>query len=159
MTVRAHDRLRLALTLLGLAIAAYLTILHYDTNVPLVCSAGAVVDCEQVLSSASSMLFGVPVAAWGLAWFAVELALVAFSLRARVAPEPAWLRNAGLAWVLGGTAMVLWFVYQEIGVVGKICLWCTAIHVLVLALLVVQVVSDPGRHDGDDASTLKRNAD
>jgi uncharacterized membrane protein len=38
-----------------------------------------------------------------------------------------------------GTLMVLWLVYQEIGVIGKICAWCTAVHVLVLALLVVQV--------------------
>jgi uncharacterized membrane protein len=36
-------------------------------------------------------------------------------------------------------------VYQEIGVVGRICLWCSAVHVLVLSLLVVQVVSDPVR--------------
>lgn len=143
MTLRGYDRLRVVLTVAGLLIAGYLTVLHYDTDVPLICSGGAFVNCEQVLTSASAFLFGIPVAVWGLAWFAVALAL---ALRSAHGPaEPAWLRAAQFGWVLAGTANVLWLVYQELGVIGKICAWCTAIHVLVLALLVIQVLSDPLR--------------
>lgn len=143
MSLRGYDRLRVLLTAAGLLIAGYLTLLHYDANVPLVCSGGAFVNCEQVLTSASAYLLGVPVAVWGLGWFAVALVLALLSARARA--EPAWLRAAGFGWVLAGTANVLWLVYQELGVVGKICAWCTAIHVVVLALLVIQVMSDPLR--------------
>ena len=144
MSLRSYDRLRVALSAAGLLIAAYLTLLHYDSAVPLVCSGGSLVNCEQVLTSASAVVFGVPVAVYGVAWFAVALALAAASLRAAGA-ESHGLRVGGLAWTLVATAVVLWLVYQELGVIGKLCAWCTAVHVLVLALLVVQVLSDPLR--------------
>jgi uncharacterized membrane protein len=145
MTRRSADGLRLALTLAGLAISAYLTLLHYDANVPLACSRGALVDCETVLGSPSATVAGVPVAVWGLVWFVPQLAMVAMSLRAGDRPEPAALRRAALLWILGGVVGVLWLVYQEIGVIGKICAWCTGVHVIILALLVVHVVSEPTR--------------
>ena len=155
MQLRSYDRLRVGLSAAGLLIAGYLTLLHYDRNVPLVCSGGSVINCEQVLTSPSAFVAGIPVAVLGLCWFAAALALALMSSRARAAGEPAWLRAGGLAWTLVGTGTVLWLVYQEIGVIGKICAWCTAVHVLVLALLVVQVMSDPLRARpaaGTDAS-------
>jgi uncharacterized membrane protein len=132
-------RVRVVLTVIGLAIAGYLTLLHYVTSVPLVCGRGTLVDCETVLHSPSAMVLGMPVALWGLLWFAVALALALLATRRRGDPEPPLLWAAGFAWALIGTLAVLWLVYQEIGVIGKICAWCTAVHVLVLALLVVQV--------------------
>jgi uncharacterized membrane protein len=137
MHPRSYDRLRLTLTVIGLAIAVYLTLLHYDSSVPLVCGRGSFVDCESVLSSPSSVVLGFPVAVWGLLWFVVALVLALLSARAGGEPSP--LHAAALGWALVGTGTVLWLVYQEIGVIGKICAWCTAIHVLVLALLVVEV--------------------
>ncbi len=139
MSLRSSDRLRLVLTTLGLAIAAYLTLLHYDTSIPLVCGRGTIVDCETVLSSPSSTVLGAPVALWGLLWFGVAFVLGVLTARAPGSGRSG-LRTAGLAWTLIGTGAVLWLVYQEIGVIGKICAWCTAIHVLVLTLLVVQVL-------------------
>ncbi len=145
MQRRSYDRLRVVLSVAGLLIAAYLTLLHYDTSVPLVCSGGSLVNCEQVLTSASAFVAGIPVAVLGVVWFTVALVLALLSLRARASGEPAWMRAASLAWVLAATAGVLWLVYQELGVIGKICAWCTAVHVIILALLVVQVLSDPLR--------------
>lgn len=145
MQRRSYDRLRMLLSVTGLLIAGYLTLLHYDSNVPLVCSGGAFVNCEQVLTSSSAFVAGIPVAVLGVVWFVVEVVLALLSARASNGREPAWLRAAGFAWVLTGTASVLWLVYQEFGVIGKICAWCTAVHVIILALLVVQVQSDPLR--------------
>ncbi len=142
MTRRGYDRWRVALAAAGLAISAYLTLLHYDTQVPLVCSGGSLVNCEQVLTSASSIVFGVPVAAYGLLWFVVALGLAWASLRVTAEVEPPRLRAAALWWTGIGMASVLWLVYQELGVVGKVCAWCTGVHVIVLVLLVLQVLSD-----------------
>lgn len=141
MRRRSWDRLAVVLAAAGLAIAAYLTLLHYDASVPLVCAAGSVVDCETVLGSPSAMVLGVPVAAWGLLWFAVALVLALAALRAGVRATPR-LRSAGLGWALVGTAAVLWLVYQEVGVIGRICAWCTAVHAIVLAFLAVQVLRE-----------------
>jgi uncharacterized membrane protein len=142
MTLRSYGRLRIALTVIGLAIAAYLTLLHYVSSVPLACGSGSVINCETVLSSPASMVLGVPVAVWGLLWFAVAFVLALMWARASGGGEPPHLRAAGLAWTLVGTATVLWLVYQEIAEIGRICIWCTAIHVLVLALLVIEVRAD-----------------
>jgi uncharacterized membrane protein len=152
MSLRAYDRLRLALTAIGAGISAYLTLLHYDSHVPLVCSGGPLVNCEQVLTSPSSIVLGVPVAAYGLVWFAVAVALAVRSLRVRGGLEPPRLRAAGLAWTALGTLSVLWLIYQELGVVGKICAWCTAVHLIVIAVLVLQVLSDPLRTGQGPAS-------
>jgi uncharacterized membrane protein len=144
-------RLRLALAAMGLAIAGYLTVLHYDTRVPLVCARGSFVDCESVLGSPSSMVLGLPVAVWGLLWFAAAFVMALLAARAGQRGEVGALGAAGLAWALVGTVAVLWLLYQEIGVVGRICAWCTAVHVLVLTLLVVEVREhDAGRERGDD---------
>ncbi|MGH7668462.1 MAG: vitamin K epoxide reductase family protein [Gemmatimonadaceae bacterium] len=120
MQRRSYDRLRVLLSVAGLLIAAYLTLLHYDSSVPLVCTAGTFVNCEQVLTSASAFVAGIPVAVLGVVWFAVAVAvaLAAVSSRGRRHGEPVWLRAVGLAWVLIGTASVLGLVYQEFGVIG-----------------------------------------
>ncbi len=139
MTSSGYDRLRLALSVAGLGVSTYLTLLHYDSDVPLVCSAGSFVDCATVLTSPSSTVVGVPVAVWGLLWFVLAVALSLLFLRHPAGRKPGALRFAGLGWALVGTATVLWLVYQEIGVVGKLCAWCTVVHVVVLSLLVVEV--------------------
>lgn len=145
MRQRTADRLTLALALVGLLIVGYLTLLHYDSSVPLVCSAGSYVNCETVLTSPSATVLGVPVAVWGLAWFTVASALAAGLLRAQV--RDAWntLRIASLAWTAAGTVGVLYLVYQEVGVIGKLCAWCTGVHVIIVAMLVVQVAGLPER--------------
>lgn len=142
MTRRGYDRARAALAAIGILISAYLTLLHYDTGIPLVCSGGSLVNCEQVLTSPSSVVLGVPVAAYGLAWFVVALGLALGSLRVTGDVEPPRLRAAALWWTGAGVASVLWLIYQELGVVGKVCAWCTGVHLIVLALLVLQVLSD-----------------
>ncbi len=142
---RAYDRWRVALAAMGLLISAYLTLLHFDAGIPLVCNEGQFVDCRQVVTSPSSVVLGVPVAAYGVVWFLVALALARASLRLEGAVEPPRLRSAALWWTGAGVAAVLWLVYQELGVVGKVCAWCTAVHLIVLALFVLQVLSDPRR--------------
>lgn len=142
MSRRGYDRWRLALAATGVLISVYLTLLHFTTKIRLMCRAGGIVNCEQVITSPSSIVFGVPVAAYGVVWFVVALALAWASLRMHGAVEPPGLRRMALWWTGAGVASVLWLLYQELGVVGKLCLWCTAVHVIVLALFALQVLSD-----------------
>ncbi|HVX39716.1 MAG TPA: vitamin K epoxide reductase family protein [Gemmatimonadaceae bacterium] len=143
MRRRSADRLAIALATVGLLIAAYLTLLHYDSGVRLVCSAGAFVNCETVLTSPSATFAGVPVAVWGLAWFGVALVLAVLLLRDQARDKPNALRLASRAWTAAGVIGVLYLVYQEVGVVGKICAWCTAVHLIVLAMAIVQFTETP----------------
>jgi uncharacterized membrane protein len=145
MSLRRWDAVRLAACLAGLAISIYLTLLHYFTSVPLACPATGAVDCASVLTSPQAVVLGIPVAAWGLLWFLVASLLAAAALRRGTDGEPAGLRRASLIWALIGAAVVVYLVYAELVLVGRICLWCTAVHILVLFLFVLQVVTDPQR--------------
>lgn len=118
------------LGVIGLGISLYLTVVHYaQGQVPLVCATSGIVDCAQVTSSAASMIGPVPVAALGILWFIVLLALIATD-------ASGVLR---LAWTAGGVAFVVYLIYAELFLIGTMCLWCTAVHVVVLGLFLLVV--------------------
>src|ERR1700674_5480529 len=128
----------LACSLLGAAIAIYLTAVHYNESVPLVCSGSGVVNCGLVLSSPYAVVPGtsIPISIPGLAWCASMAALAIVGLR----PQPRWLRPAQFAWALVGMLTVLYLVYAEIVRLHAICAWCSALHVLILLMFLVTLV-------------------
>ena len=126
----------LVLSLAGLAVSAYMTAAHFSADV-LLCAEGEVVDCGTVTTSEQSELFGIPVAVLGLLFFAFLTALCL----------PAAWRDRRLRWVrLGSVAVgvlfVVYLVAAEVVLIGKICLWCTAVHVVTLALAGVLVTAE-----------------
>lgn len=123
----------LAASIVGVAIAIYLSVVHLTTAVPLYCSATGVVNCEQVVTSPASMVFGIPVAYYGVAWFVV-MALVL------VRPAGPLLSAGRLAWAVVGALTVLYLFYTELFVIGAICLWCSIVHALVLVIFASQVL-------------------
>ncbi len=131
--------------ILGLGVAAYLSVQHYDAGVPLICSRSGLVDCERVLTRPEALWAGIPVALWGVAWFVAAIALAVRSLAYGDAPEPPWLRSAAVVWTTAGAAAVVWLVYTELAVIGAVCVWCTAAHALIVALFAIQVLTDPQR--------------
>jgi uncharacterized membrane protein len=115
---------------LGLVISLYLAGVHFAQGlVPLACSAGGLVNCEQVISSAESTVGPVPVAVLGVAWFVVFLSLLAI----RVATP------YRLAWTASGLAFVFYLIYAELFLIGALCLWCTAVHLTVIGLFLLAV--------------------
>jgi uncharacterized membrane protein len=122
----------------GLAISAYLTLTHYQA-VPLACPTGGLVDCALVTQSRYGLIPGtrLPIGFAGLAWFAVSLGLALAALRARV--RPLLLAGALVGWGLAGLAAALYLVYVELALLRHLCEWCTATHVLVLAILLLAV--------------------
>jgi len=82
--------------------------------------------CDVVQSSSWSHVLGVPLAAWGAAYFAAMGVLVA-------RPRPrwsAWLRGGGLAGGLAGTALLL----MQLLVLRALCPWCICVDVAALGL-------------------------
>ncbi|KOV81147.1 Vitamin K epoxide reductase [Nocardia sp. NRRL S-836] len=120
--------LSLLLSIAGLLTSAYLTYTHFDRSA-LICSADAVVDCETVTSSDQSELFGIPVAILGLAFFAF-LTVICLPFAWRVEALK-WVRLGAVA---VGVLMVVYLVAAELLIIGKICLWCTVVHIITLAL-------------------------
>jgi uncharacterized membrane protein len=126
----------LASSIAGLGIATYLTLAHYTTVVSLVCPASGTVDCSAVTASAESVLFGVPVAVLGLPFF---VAMIVFSLPAVWRSRSVLVAPARLALAVAGIGFVCYLLYAELYEIGKICLWCTGVHILTLVIFVAVV--------------------
>ena len=120
----------------GIGIATYLTLVHYTTAVTLVCSNGGPVNCETVLASPESYLLGIPVAVLGLVYFVVVLVSALPALWR--SPNPL-VAPARLALAVGGIGFVCYLVYAELYEIGKICLWCTGVHILTFVIFVAVV--------------------
>lgn len=115
------------LSLAGIGVSTYLTVVHFLGFAP-ACPASGPVNCEAVLSSSYAVIAGtaVPTSAAGIVWFAISAVL--------------WtrpLRRAQLAWAGLGLVTVLYLVFIEIVRLGAICLWCTTAHILVIAIFLV----------------------
>ena len=124
-----------AISLAGIGISIYLLIVHYQPSA-LVCSTNGVVNCEKVLTSPQSVIFGIPVPIYGLAFF---VAMTALSLPAAWRSRSPWLARARLAAVVVGMGMVIYLISQEALTLHAICLWCTSVHVLTFALFLIVI--------------------
>jgi uncharacterized membrane protein len=110
------------LALLGLAISAYLTWVHYAGIEP-VCT--GISDCERVQSSDYAELVGIPVAVLGLAGYSTILA----SLWARVEV------TALLAYL--AVAFSAYLTWAEVFKIDAICQWCVASALITVAIAVL----------------------
>jgi uncharacterized membrane protein len=125
----------------GLALSAYLTVEHFRDPGTLACPATATVNCARVTTSAQASLLGVPVAVLGLVFF---VAMVLVCLPAAWRDLRLTRVRAALAAV--GVGFVIYLVYAELFLVGSICLWCTAVHAVTLALFAAVAFATAGRN-------------
>ena len=133
----ARQWLLLVFAFVGVGIALYLTTVHY-AQVPLLCSAQGLVNCERVTSSSYSVIPGttLPITLPGLAWFILSALLAVLGIRS----DQRWIRQTQLAWSILGMLTVLYLVYVEIVILHTLCLWCTGVHLLVFGSLLVLIV-------------------
>lgn len=124
------------LVLVGLGLSTYLTIEHYSASPTYACPSNSVIDCMKVTQSSYSTFLGVPVALAGLAYFVVGLPL---HLPAAWRSSRDWVTRARWAWAGIGMVSVFWLIYGELEV-GAICLYCTGVHVVTFALLVLTAI-------------------
>lgn len=123
------------LAVVGVCIALYLTLYKVGVIGVLSCSIGS---CETVNTSKWSMLFGIPIAAWGLAAYVALLVLaMAGSGESREASVPI----ARLLVALAGWSVLFsaWLTYLELFVIHAICIWCVTSAMLWVVILAVSV--------------------
>ncbi|MCL4422383.1 MAG: vitamin K epoxide reductase family protein [Actinobacteria bacterium] len=125
------------LSVFGIGVATYLTLTHYDSGaVPLVCASHGVINCEKVTTSPQSVIFGVPVAVFGLVFF---VAMLFVSLPGSWRSPSLLMARARLAMVIVAMGFVIYLVSMEVLVIHAICLWCTSIHITTFLLFVLVV--------------------
>ncbi len=124
-------RLRSAIVgacLVGTAIAAYLTYVHYTHTSP-ICTTGG---CEKVQRSKYAELAGVPVALLGLVTYVV---LIGIALARGV--EAAF---AGVLVAFVGVAFSGYLLWAQLGPIGAICQWCLGNDLTIAVVATLYVV-------------------
>jgi uncharacterized membrane protein len=114
---------------LGAIISAYLTYVHYNINA-LVCPNSGIISCETVLGSSYAVILGVPLAIYALIWFIVAAVLVQY--------KNTMLRNLLGVGALGAMA----YSFLSMYIIGKICIYCTGIDLILLIYLISVFVKD-----------------
>jgi uncharacterized membrane protein len=129
VTERRLDVAAVALTVVGVVMAGYLTSTHYADVAPLCLTSG----CETVQQSEYSKLLGLPVALLGLGAYVVIAALVL--LRQPV---------AAAALAFGGFLFALYLLVVQLFVIDAICSWCVANEVVATLLAAVLLLRVSG---------------
>ena len=114
----------LILAIAGIADAGYLTYEHYAHAVP-TCTINRFLpmfsDCGAVLRSKYSLIFGVPLALLGLIHYFILAGVLALAIT--------FNKKFWWFWVLieatAGAFASVYFMYLQIGIIGKLCLYCT----------------------------------
>lgn len=122
--------------LVGLFVALYLWMYKAGFIGALACGAG---QCETVQLSRWATLMSLPIAGWGVGFYAVVF-LVAFML---VHDRWAESRNLSLTLlVLTGWGVIFsaWLTYLELFVIHAICRWCVVSAVIAFALFALALI-------------------
>ena len=129
------------LSLVGLALSIYLTITHFD-KAALVCASTGTINCAAVTTSAQSYFLGIPVAFLGLATYLAMAALNSpWGWRARAY----WVHVTRFVLTVVAMGFVLWLVYAELIIINHICEYCTGVHLITFALLIVLTRVSPAQ--------------
>ncbi len=123
------DKIIYALAVLGIVISIYLTISKYDSSV-LACPEGGLINCESVITSSYSSIFGIPTSV---------LAVVLFILAPYMIKKN---DTYAFLWSVAGAAAVLYSV-GAMSLLGKICIYCSSLDVIIIILIYIANFTKP----------------
>ncbi len=110
----------LILALAGLTDASYLTYEHYSNSLPPCTTGFSFVDCGAVLQSEYALLFGLPLALWGV----LQYTLLSLLLLSTIFFPRRLLKSLLILQTTAGFVFSLYFVYLQIIVIKALCFYC-----------------------------------
>jgi uncharacterized membrane protein len=123
--------------LLGLAVAVSLSVSHYrlftDPAYSSFCAISKSINCDTVSQSPYAVLWGVPVAAWGVLAYLTFLLLLLLSLGHSAHHQRVWTLLFSMALGFSGYSLVLAAISTY--VIGSYCILCIALYAVNLLLL------------------------
>ncbi len=145
MTLR---RVMIGLAVIGVAVATYLTYIHYAGINP-ACTAGQ--SCIKVQTSVWSKVAGVPVALLGLIGYIGILGSL-------LAPDREETRVATLGLTLIGFAFSGYLTYRELFSIHAICEWCVSSAVILTILFICAITRYLRAPEGTEPALLEPSA-
>jgi uncharacterized membrane protein len=118
----------IAVAVIGLGIASYLTIVHYSGGTSVCAIAHG---CETVQKSEYSKLAGVPVALLGLLGY--------LGILAALIKDDEHSRTAAAFLSFLGFGFSAWLTYTEIALIDAICIWCVGSAICMTILTALNV--------------------
>ncbi len=125
-----NDILKILLGI-GAVISAYLIYVHYFPGA-LICPNAGIISCATVLASSYSVVFGIPLAVYSLAWFVLALL---FTQHRR-------LKHAAGIWMLIGIGGIIYSIFAMY-MVGKACIFCSTLDVIIAISLALFFMRKP----------------
>jgi uncharacterized membrane protein len=121
------------LAALGLADSAYLSVLHFQGEIP---PCGGYAGCQTVNSSPYAEIFGVPIALFGAA---LSIAILAAALYRARGDAKSWLPSTVAIYTLAlaGAVFMAYLLGIELLVLRAVCYWCLAMTAFIAAMLVL----------------------
>lgn len=128
----------LILAFCGIANAAYLTQSEI-TGTPLICNIQSLSGCNIVANSQYSQLFGIPLAEYGVLFYAILFVLAALELV---------LFDQLLRRVLQGISFIgvlasLYFTTVQVLFIGAFCIYCLASSLIALSIFILATLIEP----------------
>ncbi|HEX8245718.1 MAG TPA: vitamin K epoxide reductase family protein [Longimicrobium sp.] len=123
------------LALVGLLVAAYLSMYKLGLISELTCTIGS---CEQVQASPWAVFLGLPVSVWGLGAYATILAVAVAGLQPRFV-DARWVALALFAMSAVGVAFSGYLTYVEAFVIEMWCQWCVISAIIVTLIFFLSI--------------------
>lgn len=134
------------LGMLGIALSAYLwNVQITDGIVP--CTTGG---CEDVLTSKWSKILGIPMAAYGMAYY-IAICFISFE---RMFIKHKLLNYTLLILIIWGIIFSAYLRYLEFVKIGEICIWCWASVAIVILLTISYFIdrsAEKNQHHENDS--------
>lgn len=134
-------RALVALAVLGLLVAIYMTVYKVTSNNAMCLGSG---DCSTVNASPYSEIAGFPVGGLGVIGYAAILATLLLETRNRFFRENGVMILFGLAFT--GFLFTLWLVYVEFAILDAICPFCLTSQIamtIIFILVVTRLFKNP----------------
>jgi uncharacterized membrane protein len=135
----------IAVTIAGLAIATYLTVVHYTGSEPVCAIAHG---CATVQKSSYAEVLGLPVAVLGLLGYV--------GILGSLVKDTETTRSLTALLAISGVAFSAWLTYVEVFELNAICIWCvgSAICMTLLAALATTRFLGAPAHSAADRRTV-----
>lgn len=122
-------------SLVGIFVTLYLTLFKLGYIGEMTCAVGA---CETVQLSRWATFLGLPVAVWGVGFYATLFVLSLAGVQDRFAASRA-ISVAMVALTGWGLLFSLWLTYLELFVIQAICMWCVVSAAIVAVMFVLSL--------------------
>ena len=128
-------QITIALTILGLLVATYMTIYKVTNNESMCIGSSG---CSEVNASRYSEINGIPVAVLGVLGYAAILALLFLEQRPGILQQNGTMMFFGVS--LLGFLFTLYLIYVEVALIKAYCPFCLASQAVMIVVFIISVM-------------------